>query len=146
MTDIKCCECGSVIREPSVHSEQPAEKRPDPKSIQIQFCEMRRDGDATFWNVEAYPEGIKTFPVATAYVVEVRGTAFLNFILVADQWRRLGYGTSVIDAIRERWPDFQSTGPMDEDVSLKFAITTRSPALFDCDGEPRFPTTNEPEE
>lgn len=146
MADIKCCQCGSVNCEPSVRSEQQTEPRPDPESIRIQFCEMRRDGDAAFWNVEAYSVGRHTFPVATAYVVEVRGVACLNFILVADQWRRLGYGTALVNAVRERWPDFQSTPPMDEDVTLKFAIATRSPALFDDDGEPCFPTTNEPEE
>jgi hypothetical protein len=46
MASIKCCQCGSVIRKPSVHSAQPTEPGPDRKLIRIRFCEMRRDGDA----------------------------------------------------------------------------------------------------
>ena len=43
------------------------------------------------------------------------GTAAqLNFILVADQWRRQGVATSLITACRIRWPALQLTGPMDK--------------------------------
>lgn len=109
--------------------------RPEPGTVRVKFCKMRMDGQAIFWNVEAYSSEGNMFPVATAYVVEFCGTASLSFILVADQWRRLGYGTALIDAIRERWPMFQSTAPMDEGASLKFAIATKSPALISDDEE-----------
>lgn len=85
----------------------------------IEFRKVREDGPAVYWYVEAYAES-DMFPVGTAYVVEVAGHAQLNFIFVADQWRRCGFGRSIVEAVRERWPAFQITSAMD-DPSQAFA-------------------------
>jgi len=85
----------------------------------VEFRLVREDGDAKFWYVEAYsPEG-NMFPVGTAYVFEVAkegcsAMAQLNFIFVADQWRRQGYGELMAKEMLLRWPKLQRTGPMDD--------------------------------
>lgn len=80
----------------------------------IEFSEVRRDGDGTYWRVELYDES-KTFPVAYAYCVVMGGShCQLNFICVADQWRGRGHGKVIVEAIKSRWPNFHRTGPMDE--------------------------------
>jgi GNAT superfamily N-acetyltransferase len=104
----------------------------DSQSIEIEFRNTRQDGAANFWYVEAYKGG-RMFPVGTAYVVAVGNVAQLNFILVADQWRRQGVGTALINAIRDRWPDYQATLPMGDEATIKFAVATQSPATVHVD-------------
>jgi hypothetical protein len=53
------------------------------------------------------------FPVGIAYVAVIEPNAQLNFIFVADQWRRQGFATELICAIRERWPNVVSTLGLD---------------------------------
>lgn len=105
------------------------------EKLRIVFREAKRDGIATFWYVEVYsPEGTM-FPVGTAYVVQAAKVASLSFIFVADCWRRQGYGRAMIEAIRNRWPDFQASSPIDSDVAMKFAIATQSLTIEDEQGE-----------
>lgn len=44
----------------------------------IVFRDIRKDGDATFWYVEAYSPEVTMFPAGTAYVIESKGTASLE--------------------------------------------------------------------
>jgi len=60
-----------------------------------------------FWHIEHYDEPFsKLFPSAVAYVMEdvSFGIAHLNFIFVADLWRRQGIGREMLQAIMKRWP------------------------------------------
>jgi hypothetical protein len=70
------------------------------------------------WNVEYFSEDPhqRMFPIGTAYVVAPPETtaAQLDFVLVADQWRKEGVARELIKACQERWPGLQYTGPMDE--------------------------------
>jgi len=87
-------------------------------AARIEFVKMRSDGPIVYWNVEAYsPEG-SMFPVGTGYVVDAGKVAQLSFILVADQWRRQGYGAAIIEACKSRWPNFVSTTSMDSSSEL----------------------------
>jgi GNAT superfamily N-acetyltransferase len=53
------------------------------------------------------------FPIGTAYVVAIPGVgAQLNYILVADQWRRRGIAHRLIEECRRKWPGMQATNPM----------------------------------
>lgn len=60
-------------------------------------------------------EGDMLFPVATAYLSDYRGFPhtglgiMLSFILVPDQYRRLGYAKALILAIKERFPELTTT-------------------------------------
>lgn len=74
-----------------------------------------RNTSATFWYVEYYDDEMpaQMFPVGTAYAVTLRKTAQLNFVLVADQWRRKGIAEALLNACRKRWPDLQYTSGMD---------------------------------
>lgn len=96
-------------------SESFGEKPKPGLEAKIVFREIRQHGPVTYWHVEAYsPEG-NQFPVGTAYVKSIEENQFaqLDFILVADHWRRQGFGTRLTRAIRERWPNAVSTGPID---------------------------------
>ncbi len=69
--------------------------------------------DARFWHVECYSDEGRMFPVGVAYVVEVGNRAAqLQFILVADQWRRQGFGKQLLSAIKDRWPFLTWTSAM----------------------------------
>jgi len=53
------------------------------------------------------------FPVGTAYVIaNDTGLAQMNFIFVADQWRKRGHGKRLVDSIKERWPKLTATSAM----------------------------------
>lgn len=68
-----------------------------------------------FWHVEFFlDDEPQTFPVGTAYAVATGGAAQLNFILVADGWRRKGIGARLVEACQQRWPNLQYTSAMSE--------------------------------
>lgn len=66
------------------------------------------------WNVEFFDDASHMFPIGTAYVAaaENSAVALLKFILVADEWRQEKVATKLLDAIKQRWPEIQSSGPM----------------------------------
>ena len=70
-----------------------------------------------YWHVECYddeaPGRGKMFPVGIAYVREVlnRG-AQLQFVFVADEWRRRGFGKQLLLAAKDRWPSLSWTSAM----------------------------------
>lgn len=69
------------------------------------------------WRVEYYCDDPKEkmFPVGVAYLVVVNKTAQLNFIMVADQWRRRGIALEIFKACSLKWPYcFQYTSGMDK--------------------------------
>ncbi len=104
-------------------------------TTRIEFRELRRANNAIYWQVEAYSEEGSMFPVAEAFVVELEGRQFaqLNYIIVFDQWRRRGIGTAIVEACRVKWPLLEFTSPMDDEQSIAFAHTIRSPHVFDTD-------------
>src|SRR5262245_51554342 len=63
------------------------------------------------WQVEFYPPGDRGFPSGVAWVfvppgrqkVEP-GDIYLKYIIVADDQRREGIATRLVEAIRARWP------------------------------------------
>jgi len=80
------------------------------------------------WHVEYYNEDENTmFPVGTAYVVILETTVQLNFILVADQWRRRGIGRQLVEACRKRWPNIQLTIAMEFESSKSFFEAVAGP-------------------
>tara|TARA_R110002073_G_scaffold8027_18_gene44853 strand:+ start:17208 stop:17516 length:309 start_codon:yes stop_codon:yes gene_type:complete len=79
----------------------------------IKFRKIRTDGPVIYWYVEAYSPDDVVFPVGTGYVLEAGTAAHLSYILVADQWRRKGYGTAIFQACKSRWTNFVSTGAVD---------------------------------
>jgi len=82
---------------------------------EVEFRATRQDGLISYWYVEVFCNEGKQFPVGTAYIksIDEMGFAQLDFVLVADQYRRQGVGTRLCGAIRERWPNAVSTGPID---------------------------------
>lgn len=70
--------------------------------------------DAKFWHVECYNDDENCmFPVGVAYVIAMGNRAAqLQFILVADQWRRQGFGKQLLQAIKDRWPFLTWTSAM----------------------------------
>lgn len=66
------------------------------------------------WNVEFFSDDPPEvgFPVGFAFFVVVQGTAQLNYILVADQWRKRGIAKELIRGCRKRWPNMQFTSAM----------------------------------
>lgn len=83
-------------------------KKPHPHSAWVRF-----------WHVEYYDEPYShLFPSAVAYLMEdtSSGIAHLNFIFVADLWRRRGIGREMLQAIMKRWPkpNLRWTKGMDE--------------------------------
>ena len=69
------------------------------------------------WYVEYFDDDPDqmTFPVGTAYVTAIPdgSAAQVNFVLVADQWRRTGIASALIKACRDRWPKLAMTPGMD---------------------------------
>ncbi|GAA4453225.1 GNAT family N-acetyltransferase [Novipirellula rosea] len=84
----------------------------------VEFRKIRTDGPVVYWYVEAYSPDDFVFPVGTGYVLEAGTAAHLSYILVADQWRRKGYGTAIFQACKSRWTNFISTGSMDSASEL----------------------------
>lgn len=80
----------------------------------VEFQHVRNDGEVDCFRVEIYSEEGNMFPVGTAHVVVIHGAAQLNFIIVADQWRRQGFGKELILAVKGRWPQLTATSGMDE--------------------------------
>jgi len=80
------------------------------------------------WHVEYYEEEGTMFPVGTAYVVVIPETAAqLNFVLVADQWRRRGIGSKLVEACREKWPNIVLTETMEFESSKAFFEAVAGP-------------------
>ena len=70
------------------------------------------------WYVEYFdddPEQ-RTFPLGTAYACAIpkKDHAQVGFVWVADDWRRRGIATALIQACRERWPKLAMTGGMND--------------------------------
>ena len=69
------------------------------------------------WYIEWHDDVIdRSFPLGIGFCTiappEPQGTgpAFLDFLLVADPFRRKGIATAIIEAARKRWPHIQLTG------------------------------------
>ena len=84
-----------------------------------------------YWHLEVYddeaPNEGTMFPVGIAYVVEMpnRG-AQLQFVFVADQWRRQGFGRQLVQAAKDRWPFLTWTSSMGvEGTALLNAVGLR---------------------
>lgn len=72
-----------------------------------------------YWHVECYDDSMPMdglgFPIGVAYVQELvnRGEQ-LQFFFVADEWRRQGFGTKLLLAMKDRWPEITWTSAMGE--------------------------------
>lgn len=83
-----------------------------------------------YWQVEWFPEHhpyrTTDFPAGLAFVMAMPGQgAQLNFIFVADQWRRQGGASAMIAACRQRWPGLMFThgmGPEGEGLLAKNGV------------------------
>ena len=64
------------------------------------------------WYVEYHMEW--GAPVGLAFVTHYHGPPMLYYILVADQFRRKGIATALIEACQRRWPDLQLTDAISE--------------------------------
>jgi hypothetical protein len=79
---------------------------------------QQNEDSLRYWHIEAYQVDVVCrlqFPIGIAYVAEVPSvTAQLQFIFVADQWRKHGVAKSLVSAVKLRWPGVVPTFAMDE--------------------------------
>jgi hypothetical protein len=89
-----------------------------PEEMSIVFRKVKTVNIVTIWYVEAYSPGNEVTPVGIACIAQVKETALLSFIFVAEHWRCEGYGKAMIQAIKGRWPHLQLSSPIDKDFAL----------------------------
>lgn len=95
--------------------------------------------DGMHWYVEYHAAHLDMpFPLGVAYVTvppeqhrDITGGPFIDFILVADQWRREGIASALVEACRRRWPDLWLT----DAISESGAAFLRS---MNCSASPRL--------
>jgi len=84
------------------------------------FREVKRESinnlSVTWWHVEIYDDQGRQFPVGVAYVKQFGPLdAQLDFIVIADAWRRQGFAERLMHAIKSRWPNAYATQAMSEE-------------------------------
>lgn len=69
-----------------------------------------------YWQVEFHDDAVERgFPLGVGFVSVIPGGTkghshiVLTFVLVADQYRRKGIATAIIEAARGRWPNIVLT-------------------------------------
>jgi GNAT superfamily N-acetyltransferase len=121
-----CSSCGLMLTKVfAMDTNDPSEQHDDPGVRTFGECIFFRDVSQPFeqtsavrrWCVGYYDNqvgGGTMFPVGIAYVVEVVQceVAQMNFILVADDWRRKGIARAILTAIKLRWPAVTATRSM----------------------------------
>lgn len=81
----------------------------------------------TIWQVEMHNTAeAPGFPLGVAWVwVHDDGSAILEYIQVADRWRRRGIGKSLIRSIRAKWPGVNLGEPISPEGECLLRSVTR---------------------
>jgi len=91
----------------------PSPNWPEDLTATFEQCDPPGRRAGICWRAELYDaDGVLTYPVAIAYLTDFRGAGLgviVDFTLVPDHLRRLGYATRLLRECEARWPDLGLT-------------------------------------